>query len=124
MVSLILSDMYYSNFTDEETEAQSGVVDLSRSQLMELRLTQVYGLKLNSGRQERRVAKSQESGIARLDGEAITPFFNKNFVFLFFFLQGSVCVTRSPYSTLGAPAIEGWRCGGRYSISPPAGLKD
>ena len=37
--------MYYSNFTDEETEAQSGVVDLSRSQLMELRLTQVYGLK-------------------------------------------------------------------------------
>ena len=34
---------------------------------------------------ERRVAKSQESGIARLDGEAITPFFNKNFVFLFLF---------------------------------------
>lgn len=75
--------MYYSHFTDGETEAQSGVVDLSRSQLMELRLTQVYGLKhLTAGRQERRVAKSQESGIARLDREAITPFLNKNFVFL------------------------------------------
>ena len=45
MVSLILTDRYYSHFTDGETEAQSGVVDLSRSQLMELRLTQVYGLK-------------------------------------------------------------------------------
>ena len=80
------------------------------------------------------MAKSQESGIARLDGEAITPFFNKNFVFLFFFflnfvflfffLRGSICVTRSPYSTLGAPAIAGWRCGGRCPISPSAGLKD